>query len=153
MMKKAGFTLIEILLVLVIASALLLMLIGYTTQKADELRRDYAALQMQQILNAALAYYVTKGSWPMAIAGTQWQPLDGTQLLQTSGYLPTKTFVGPLGIPILVKNTNKTSISGGNFAIQTQMGQDATGYNQATILAGRLPLAFVADADSLKQDP
>src|SRR5579883_1527947 len=69
--KERGFTLIEILLVLVIIGMFIFMGTSYIQQKTLSSRIDRTSLQMQQILNAGLAYYVTNGSWPTSIACLQ----------------------------------------------------------------------------------
>src|SRR5687768_2200405 len=65
--KTKGFTLLEMLLVLAISSSLVVLLLNYTTQKSDEMRRDKTVLQIQQILNAALSYYVNTSTWPVKV--------------------------------------------------------------------------------------
>src|SRR5580704_3955793 len=98
---KKGFTLIEMLLVLVIVSSLIYMLFGYVQQKTMQMRIDRTSLQMQQILNAGLSYYVGNGKWPVSV-GTAYNltanPSAGTNLLQTNGYLPKGvTIASPFG--------------------------------------------------------
>lgn len=62
-----GFTLIEVMLVLVIVSIIIWASVGYVQQKALQMRIDRASIQMQQILNAGMAYYVSNGHWPATI--------------------------------------------------------------------------------------
>src|SRR3990167_1662020 len=62
--QKAGFTLIEMLLVMVIVGILIAMGANYMQQKAASLRMDRTVQQMEQILNAGLAYYINNGKWP-----------------------------------------------------------------------------------------
>lgn len=62
-----GFTLIEMLLVLVIASIITYLSVGYVQQKALQMRIDKTGLQMQQILAASMAYYVANGQWPDSV--------------------------------------------------------------------------------------
>ena len=70
-MKKAriflskGFTLIEMMLVLVIVSAIIYMGAGYLQQRTMQLKVDKTVAQVQQILSAAVAYYITNNyTWP-----------------------------------------------------------------------------------------
>jgi prepilin-type N-terminal cleavage/methylation domain-containing protein len=101
--KNSGVTLVEILLVLVIIGVMLYMGIGYIQNRTEALRIDRTSMQMQQILNAALAYYVLNGSWPPNLATLQ------------GNYLP------PATVPYL-------SPWGGvyNFAIRTDSASPAT---------------------------
>lgn len=94
--KSIGMTLIEMLLILVIASSILLLILNYSTEKMDKLRRDRAALQMEQILNAAVAYYVVNGYWPKDNVGVF--PAS----LQTAGFLPNGTLNNPWGNNFLI---------------------------------------------------
>src|SRR5689334_14827622 len=74
--KTRGFSLLEMLLVLAISSSLIILLLNYTTQKSDEMRRDRTALQMQQILDAALTYYVNNSAWPVTCGTATWRTLS-----------------------------------------------------------------------------
>jgi prepilin-type N-terminal cleavage/methylation domain-containing protein len=124
---QSGFTLMEMLLVMVIVSVIVVMGINYTTQKTEELRRDRAALQYQQILNAALAYYISTNAsaWP-TIA-----------ILKTNGYLPNLTLNNPWGNAYLTATVNNM------FYVYSRVPSGtASLLSQANILAGRLPFAF-----------
>lgn len=102
-----GFTLIEMLLVLVIVSALIFMSIGYLQQKTLQMRVDRTVLQMQQILNAALAFYVSNGYWPCtAMFGTSSPPpgticevgnMSGPGSANLQYYLPSTMANNPWG--------------------------------------------------------
>lgn len=72
-----GFTLIEMLLVMVIISIIIYGSIGYLQQRSAQLRIDRTSAQIQQIMNAALAYYITNSKWPANIG-----------VLQDGFYLP-----------------------------------------------------------------
>src|SRR6185295_12957830 len=100
--RSTGFTLIEMLLVLVIMSFIVIAIIGYTEQRSDALRRDRTVLQIQQIQNAAIAYYISNSAWPSAVSD-----------LQTAGFLPnTMTIANPWGNPYFMAADNST----GTFA-------------------------------------
>ncbi len=136
--KYDGFTLLEILLVMVIVSSIILMLVTYTTTKTDESKRDSMVIQYEQILNAGLAYYINNSAWPTSIDD-----------LKTDKYLPNKTIVNAWGQSYTFYN-NTTS---GTFSICSTVkgrtiGSGATAVYTAAresgIIAGRLPMAYVA---------
>jgi prepilin-type N-terminal cleavage/methylation domain-containing protein len=129
--KLKGFTLIELLLVMAIMSSILVAILGYTTQRSDEMRRDRAVMQVQQILSAGLAYYVNIGAWP-----------DEIKDLQDGSYLPSGTMNNPWGLAYAIKSPAFTNAP--TFSICSSMtGKNS--YAAATIIAGRLPMASVVD--------
>jgi prepilin-type N-terminal cleavage/methylation domain-containing protein len=65
-----GFTLIEMILVLGIIASIISMLVKYSFMRADQIRVDTAAVQMQQILNAGMAFYINNGYWPSQASAT-----------------------------------------------------------------------------------
>lgn len=142
-----GFTLVEMLLVLVVISSVLYMLFGYVQQKALQMRIDRTSTQMQQILNAGLSYYVTHGNWPIPVAGTAVNiTTTPGNLLQTQGYLPSGiTISSPWGGSDYFMYTdvaNKlfyvyTSITVGSA---TSGGASAA----ANVIAGTLPFAYAS---------
>src|SRR3990167_329258 len=148
-----GFTLLEVLLVLAIASSLIVLMLKYTTQKSDELRRDKTVLQMQQILNAGLSYYVNNSFWPMlgatinnisGLCGTgNWNPLNTLQ----PNYLPTTLQNNSYGNPFFINCGNMAN--GGNFYVRTTANTVAN----ARVIAGRLPLAFITNAAGWATNP
>lgn len=144
-----AFTLVEMLLVLVIVSSLIYMLFGYVQQKAMQMRIDRASLQMQQVLNAGLSYYVGNGVWPVPV-GTAYDltanPNAATNLLQFNGYLPNNVAIA-------------SPFAGGHYFIYTDaMGKMLYVYTAITsasgalglaaaesnIIAGALPLAYTS---------
>lgn len=132
--KTIGFTLLEMLLVLVIMSTLMIMLLGYVTQKADEQRRDRVTLQMQQILNAGMTYYVNNGAWPV---GASWINVTASALKPT--YIPA-TYFNPWGNPFEISSNTISGI----FSVRT----DVKNVGDANTVAGRLPNATVAVAST-----
>lgn len=68
MVRVVGFTLFEMLLVMAIISMFIVMGLNYFQQRTLNLRLDKTAVQMQQILNAGLSYYVSNGFWPADLA-------------------------------------------------------------------------------------
>lgn len=63
-MLQRGFTLIEMLLVIALISAIAVFSIGIYQQQATNFKIDKTALQMQQWLEGAKAYYVDCSIWP-----------------------------------------------------------------------------------------
>lgn len=132
--NQYGVTLLEMMLVLVIASAIILMMIGYTTQRFEEQRRDKAALQMQMVLNAALAYYTNNSVWPQKGAGY----LDDSELVKQN-YVP-KGIKNPWGFPL---RAGSTSLTGANFYVTSMTGKGTNATSNAALIAGRLPFGMV----------
>ncbi len=131
----AGFTLIEMLLVLVIISSVIFMGTNYIRQKTTALRIDTAALQMQQILNAALAYYVANGSWPAGGIGGA-NSASTSNSLQGGNYLPNNfSLVSPWGGVYYGQATTSNF-----YTIGSVTGSDA--YVTAQIIAGKLPFGY-----------
>lgn len=134
-----GFTLIEMLLVLVIVSGVIYIGAGYLQQRALSLRIDRTSGQMQQILNAGMSYYVNNTSnWPSAGA------LDGTNVLQTGGYLPASMPSPWNGVAYQVYATTT------NFYVSVKMPTTTlTSVNIAKTIAGTLPLSFTDQSGSV----
>lgn len=138
MRKLSGVTLLEILLVLVIASAIMLMTITIAQQKLDEARRVRVTYQMQQILNAGLSFYLAHTRWPDTF--TELQPDYIPQAISTNPYAEHFTLIGGVaqsneGLPSLYVTTNvKTTAT-------------------AQVVAGSLPFGFVSDADGASHTP
>jgi len=145
--KEKGVTLLEVLLVLAIASSLFVLMLNYTTQKSDEMRRDKTVLQMQQILNAGMSFYVNNSFWPLKAATitstlcgtTTWTDISALQPNYLSSSLTNNSYAQPYLI-----NCNNVSNGGGFFAYTT-----ANSAANAAIIAGRLPMAYRTNASSL----
>ncbi len=158
--KVKGFSLLEVLLVLAIMATIMVAIIGYTSQKSDEMRRDRVIMQIEQFLNAGLAYYTNFGSWPTTLTDLQ------------GNFLPSGTIKNPWGQSFLVGSnaggTSGTSGSTGGGSSSTGGGSGSTGggstnsgagsqfsvcttivgrqaYAAATVVAGRLPIALAVD--------
>jgi type II secretory pathway pseudopilin PulG len=66
--RQAGVSWVEVTLVLVIISAVVVMGMVFMKHYSTNMRIDKTAVQMQQILNDSMAYYVTNGTWPEDIS-------------------------------------------------------------------------------------
>jgi prepilin-type N-terminal cleavage/methylation domain-containing protein len=125
--KILGFTLIEMMLVLVIASSLIVMMLNLSQVKMAQMRRERTAIQMQGILNAAASYYVSAGQWPPSNLVT----------LQSAGYLPATAYYSGWGDPITasVNSANGYTVS----VVLSKLAASEQNTN-AAIIAGMLPL-------------
>jgi type II secretory pathway pseudopilin PulG len=132
--KFDGVTLLEMLLVLVIISSIILMVITYTNTKTDESKRDVTAMRYEQILNAGLAYYINNSAWPTDIG-----------VLKTNNYLPNKPIKNAWGQDfVFYQNSTSGTFSVCSSVLGRQLGSSYTSTTQAGIIAGRLPMAYVA---------
>jgi len=155
-MKKSGilnkgFTLVEMMLVLVIVSTLLYMSVGYFQQRTLQLRLDRAAAQIQQILTAAANYYVANNAtWPIALSCLQGQiPQCPVAYIQTATIINPLCLSGLCNPPYLFFPTNVPGVAPGNFVLEAPIS--TTGPDGAAIgnmLAGMLPLAFTIDSSN-----
>ncbi|MDX1901252.1 MAG: type II secretion system protein [Gammaproteobacteria bacterium] len=163
-----GFTLVEMLLVLVIASSMIVLLLNYSIQKTDELRRDKTVLQVQQLMSAALSYYVNNSAWPSlttcstTAAPVPWLSIPTLPNTDTfapgQGYLVTGFGTNPYGKPYQINCGTQSTSDGGNFYVAMDVGGSTS--TNALIIAGKLPMAYVTTPAELaaanfppKQDP
>lgn len=126
-----GFTLIEMLLVLVIISVLIYASIGYVQQRALQLRYDRTSTQMQQILNAGLAYYVFNGTWPSQMSDLT----TGTAV-----FLPTG-MKNPWGDDYHLASTAELLYVYSRVNFISARGAFAA----VNVIAGTLPLAYTSN--------
>lgn len=131
--KAKGFSLLEVLLVLAIMATIMVSILGYTTHKSDEMRRDKTVAQVEQILSAGLSYYINMGSWPTTLAELQPNFLPSGTIVNAWGQAPS------VGAPP-VSSTNPGALF---YVCTTITGQQA--FTAATTIAGRLPIASVID--------
>lgn len=138
-----GFTLLEMLLVLVIAATIMGMLISYTTQTSEQNQRNKEVVQIQQILNAALAYYIQNGTWP----GTaSWVNLDSSHALISGNFLPKSTSASGLWLGAYLQpyQTGYDAATGNFYVINSIPTTSAAASANATIIAGQIPLGVTA---------
>lgn len=133
--KVKGFTLIEILLVLVIISIFIFASLGYVQQRALQMRMDRTSTQMQQILNAGLAYYVANGDWPANLAALQ---------SPTQSFLPPNiTIKNPWGQDyFVVSSPSSPALFYVYTKINTVTGGGASA--AANVIAGSLPMGYTS---------
>jgi len=141
-----GFTLVEMLLVLAVIGVMFSMILGYTQQKINQFRRDKTALVMQEVLNAALAYYVNNGQWPPLIGtavdpgGSRIQSLVNAKYI-TASMMNSAYWNGgaPAGFWAQVIN------NGNNFELML----GAIPMVEIDILAGMVPMGHVDTVNSV----
>jgi prepilin-type N-terminal cleavage/methylation domain-containing protein len=149
-----GFSLLEMLLVLVIASSLIVMFLNFTTQQYKQQNRDKTVMQAQQILNAALSYYTQNGRWP----GTTGTPtmlsnLNKNHELIANSYLPpnqnnaaTGGWISPFGATPVSFYTYVDTTTG-NFYLFTDIIAPPAKASElsaiANTIAGQLPSGYV----------
>jgi general secretion pathway protein G len=134
-----GFTLIEMLLILVIVSVMLYMGASYMQQKIRAERIDRIVAQMQQIVGAGMAYYVDKNDWP----GTpnMW---TSTSVLQNGGYLPPGTIRNPWGYDYVIGVNSSRQF----LTVLTLVAPGLLGRTTSKIIASKLPNTKVCAAYS-----
>jgi prepilin-type N-terminal cleavage/methylation domain-containing protein len=148
--NRLGFTLIEMLLVLVIVGSFIYMGLGYFQQQTLATRMTKSTAQMQQILSAGMSYYLNNGSWPSSI-----DCLLGTGAVGSGcevPYLGVKQIMSPWGTPYHVVSINtvpkpdvtvvKPNLLYVYFSVSsTQMAKAPAAAN---IIAGKLPMAYAS---------
>lgn len=152
MRHDQGFSLLEMLLVVVIVTALIVMGINYTQQRMMTIRIDKTVQQMEQILNAALTYYVANGKWPTSMACLYGEAPD-SDCTSTTKYLPYSTsapMIGPWGAGSVYSAGAPADASGAKpiFYVMT-----TTPVTYTPAIVGRLPLGFTAESSSLSSVP
>ncbi len=132
--RQQGVTLVEILLVLVIISAIIWSAVRFMQERTLQTRMDKMATQMQQILNAALAYYLAnQSSWPPSLACLQGQ--GGC----TAAYLPPSLSTTPFGGTYTVTNNKQLFFV---YTSITTAAATGTASAVASSVAGLLPLSY-----------
>lgn len=91
--RSKAFTLIELLLVIAIISILAAVGVMTYRQSFQTNRVDKVSIEMQHVLEAAMAFYVDNNAWPEA------QPCDSSIQTNTfvTNYLPNGNAMSPLG--------------------------------------------------------
>ncbi len=136
--KPKGFSLLEMLLVMAIMSAILLMVVGYGTQRMEQFKRDKTALQMQQIMNAAMAYYTSQGKWPVAACDAA---ATGLSVLQGAGYITANMLKSPYATNYQISSQCSTGM--------LLLGTDALKATNALIIGGSIPGGHVVGTTSV----
>lgn len=136
---KKAFTLIEMMLVIaVIAVILSVMLMTYRDRSRD-FRVEKAAIQMQHVLEAALAYHVDTGAWPQDNTAEECDPSAMGELKTfIANYLPNQDYQSNFGANYCWAQTGTN-----NRLFWVALEIPKNDFNLASQLAGKLPNAIV----------
>lgn len=135
--KTKGFTLIELLFVIAIISVIAAAGMSIVKQRAQEAKVEKCALQMQQMLQAGMAYYVDNNCWPHEAKCASGAPDFATH------YIPVGTTINPWGEQL---NYQYTATPGSRFQVTTKAPNNSI----AQRVAGMLPNAEVDKTDVTK---
>lgn len=140
-----GYTLIELLLVITILSVVTSLAIMTYRNKTEEYRIDQAALEIQHVLEASLAYNVDQGSWPNANKINSCTPSNPSDKFITD-YLPNGNYRSNYGDNYCWSSKNEGN-AGPLFwaALKIPFADTARNYQIATRLAARLPNAIAVE--------
>ncbi|OGT55314.1 MAG: hypothetical protein A3F43_03615 [Gammaproteobacteria bacterium RIFCSPHIGHO2_12_FULL_42_10] len=161
-----GFTLVEILLVMVVISTIIVMGLQYTQQKTLAMQIDRTVYQMQYIMNAGLAYYVANGKWPGVVATQYKTCATGTGCSAATNplapnFLPKEVvnvigkIAGVSGSYVYGYTTTGTSLIGGglgvpagNFQVIGYFGSTPTAKAKGMVVAGKIPFAYYDETNN-----
>lgn len=90
-MKIKGYTLIELLFVIAIIAMIASVAIIALRNKAQDLRINKAAAQIQQVLTAGLSYYVDNNKWPENHSDGSCATQASSEQSFIQNYLPNET--------------------------------------------------------------
>jgi len=99
MVKQRGYTLIELLLVIALLAVLATTSLVVIRQRAESARVSKTALEMQQVMAAAMAYYADNQGWPMATGHVPSCVLPAHDEAFVKRYLPAQHATSNFGTP------------------------------------------------------
>ena len=163
MKKNKGFTLIEMMLVVTLMALLMALSVSFFRHNTRQARVNKAALEMQQVMEAALAYYTDSEDagrtdlWPQNNAPDQEGRCPVASSDFTKYYLPNQQQVTVFGghycwyqgalppQPPAEQTTLAPPPESPLFAVVMQ----ATSLQQAKLIAAQIPNAQVCDGPKL----
>lgn len=156
--RNKGFTLLEMLLVILVMTAIAFFAIRMQEQKMKEIRVNHAAAQINQIFAAATSYYIDNGDWPYKNKSTpqDQDEADNITLLTDDHYLPKSwladgadTLMSPFGSPyVLGPQGSKGAVDSKQAMYSVSL--DNLTQMQATALKAKLPMSYIKQADDGK---
>lgn len=140
MIRQAGVTLIEIILVIAVASVMALVGINSLQRKVTDDRIERTVLQLQEIAAAARAYYLSySGSWPASFQTmSEFLPAEAWDLTAPENAWGPK-YIYTLTPPPEVSTTDSMLV----------VTTTVPGQYEAESVAGRLPNVDVSGAGNL----
>lgn len=153
--RHSGYTLIELLLVVAVIALIAALGVKTYRDKAQSDRINIAALNMQHVLEAGMAYYTGQGSlWPQKNNTCSATPSDQVFVKQ---YLPNQSNQSNLGVSLCWSGedpTTQVDQKGKIFwvALPITAADAATAADQAKRIAARLPNAVIMDDPSNTTD-
>jgi len=155
--KAKGFTLLELMLVLVLLTTLAMAGLAMYQIQLRNFRVDKTALQMQQWMQASLAFYVDCHKWPDPLVDPQiMQKMMGSDVLTSDdcanpNYIDKIRVYMPAGSDQNGPWMNRYEIVGGSalnnspsLTLRTNIGQYSNSlYNSGKMIAARLPVGNV----------
>ncbi len=144
--KIKGFTLIEMLLVLTIISAIVYGSITYMQQRTTQTMIDRTTSQMQQLLAAGLSYYAANSLWPTSLACLQ----GGAGAPCQVQYVPNVASISsnPWGNPYKIASSGSVFYVYTAVPPQTGSGTGTPSSYASSVaasIAGSLPLSYTAN--------
>jgi prepilin-type N-terminal cleavage/methylation domain-containing protein len=128
--KNRAFTLIELLLVIAIIGILVSTGLSLLQTRAKQTKVEKTALQIQQLLQAGMAYYVDNGCWPAAKGSVP----NGCKVQSPPDFETTYVPVGSTKNPWGNDYTWTKSENGVLFQLTTKLADDQTANNIAALL-------------------
>ena len=162
--KTEGFSLLEVMLVILILSMIAVFALRMQGPKFRETLVDRSATQIKQIMEAATSYYIDNGTWPITTAlqpsiNAPYPALYPSNITMLTGagnttYLPNtildptkqNTMISPFGTPYLIGPAPGQIYGGpGDSATLFEIEVDTKDPQIATLLKSKLPLSFVSN--------
>lgn len=154
--RKKGFTLLEMLLVILIMTAIAFFAIRMQQQKFKELSVNRTATQINQIFAAATSYYIDNGDWPQSTSGQNPDSAQNISILTKNGYLPAEwlpagsdVMLSPFGVPYVIgplqKNSQNQDDDDDSDTKQAMFSVSLEGISQtqANTLKAKLPMSYI----------
>ncbi len=150
--NQAGYTLIELLLVVAVISLIAALGVKTYRDKSESDRINIAALNIQHILEAGISYNVAnKGLWPKNNWNPSCSPPQDDDFVKN--FLPNESNQSNFGTPVCWSgdgnpNDPTQEQKANRFWAALTTGKDANAINLAKRIAARLPNAIITNNPS-----